>query len=61
MKRRIRNTRTEHKAIKDAQRAMGRRPGVSPSCFFGLAYSLAIIGGVVIFGMICYAIFKEIF
>ncbi len=52
MKRTIRNPRVERRAVRAAQHAMGRRPGVGPGLFKGMANAIAIIAAFVGFGLV---------
>lgn len=50
MERTIRNLRRERCAVRAAQRAMDRRPGIGVDCWRGLANTIFITAGFVAFG-----------
>jgi len=54
MKQTIRNPHIERRAVRAAQRAMDRRPGVGPEFWRGVANTLLITGGIVGFGLLTY-------
>lgn len=57
MKQTIRNPRRERRAIREAQAAMDRRPGVSAECLLGLANAVLIMGLVIGFGVLAFFAF----